>query len=358
MLKVMRPRYYAVSTLTSTRSVRGTNLLQSYHTTTDSMVLRRGILAMSPPVLFLIFNRPNTTAQVMEAIRIAKPPRLYIAADGPRQRPGEVELCARARQIATNVDWPCELKTLFRDENLGCRLSVSGALDWFFGEEDQGIVLEDDCLPSSTFFPYCGELLERYRSDNRIMCISGNNFQRDRQVTQYSYYFSRYMHCWGWASWRRAWELYDAEMHSWLECRRSGLLRAWGQSDDGFVEYWTAIFDSVAQGKVDTWDYQWTLTCWLNNGLTCIPNVNLVSNIGFGVQSTHTPDANSALANLPTREMEFPIVHPRIIARCVHADSHTHFSMFCPPSSRLARLARKGAGLLSRVRKKPPKRAP
>jgi len=276
----------------------------------------------------------------MEAIRIARPPRLYVAADGPRPQTGDVELCARARQIATNVNWPCELKTLFRDENLGCRLSVSGALDWFFEEEEQGIVLEDDCVPSSTFFPYCRELLERYRNDTRIMCISGNNFQRDHQASQYSYYFSRYMHCWGWASWRRAWKLYDADMHLWPEYRSLNLLRGWGQSEDGFVEYWTNIFDQVAAGAIDTWDYQWTLTCWMNNGLTCLPKVNLVRNIGFGVGATHTHDANSPFARVRAREIEFPLVHPKIISRHVDADSYTHVSVFCPPPpSPLVRLA-------------------
>lgn len=306
---------------------------------------------MSPPVLFLTFNRPDTTAQVMEAIRIARPPRLYIAADGPRDRPGEMELCARTRQIATDINWSCELKTLFREQNLGCRVSVSGALDWFFSEEEDGIILEDDCVPSSSFFPYCRELLERYRSDKRIMCISGNNFQGGHRVTPHSYYFSRYVHCWGWASWRRAWRLYDRDMRLWPECRESSLLRAWGGCNNGFVEYWTNIFDQTARGVIDTWDYQWVLTCWMNNGLTCLPRDNLVTNIGFGVSATHTHDAQGPFANMPACAMEFPLVHPKIVSRDVDADSYEHVGMSSPQSSPVVGLVRRGARLIWRARR-------
>jgi Glycosyl transferase family 2 len=315
---------------------------------------------MSVPVLFLIFNRPNVTAEVFEAIRLAKPARLYIAADGPRDRPGEAELCNKARQIATNIDWDCELKTLFRERNLGCGASVSGALNWFFGDEEEGIILEDDCVPSPAFFPYCAELLAKFRDDERIMCISGANFQGGRRRTAYSYYFSRYMHCWGWACWRRAWQLYDAKMELWQECRSSNLLRAWGQSDDGFVEYWTSVFDRVAEGRIDTWDYQMTLTCWMNSGLTCLPKVNLVRNIGFGAEATHTHDVNAHFADLPAQTMEFPLVHPRIIARDVDADSYTHSIMRVVPAASTfhAQSACSAVGLVLNVIKENMKRLP
>jgi hypothetical protein len=308
---------------------------------------------MNSAILFMIFNRPNETARVMEAIRAAKPSRLYVAADGPRDRLGESDLCIQARRFATNIDWPCELITLFRERNLGCRSSVSAAINWFFDKEEEGIILEDDCLPSPSFFRFCVELLERYRSDERIMCISGSNFQGERRVGQYSYYFSRYMHCWGWASWRRAWELYDVEINSWQECRELGLLRALGECDDGFVEYWTKIMDHVYEDRIDTWDYQWTLTCWMNNGLTCLPSVNLVRNIGFGLEATHTRDATSSFAGLAAQTLGFPLRHPRIIVRDVDADSHTH-SLMCKnamQSTRMMRLAR----LVSKIRRKSPK---
>ena len=165
------------------------------------------------PVLFLIFNRPETTIQVFSAIKKAQPNRLYIAADGPRpEYPDEVNHCKIARTIATNVDWDCEVKTLFRDQNLGCRLAVSQAIDWFFEQEPEGIILEDDCLPNQSFFWFCKELLEKYRNETRIMHIGGTNFQFGKNRTNYSYYFSRYAHIWGWASWRREWKYYDEKL--------------------------------------------------------------------------------------------------------------------------------------------------
>ena len=165
------------------------------------------------PILFLIFNRPETTKKVFSAIKEVQPPRLYIAADGPRsEQPDEADHCELARTIATKVDWDCEVKTLFRDQNLGIRIAVSQAIDWFFEQEPEGIILEDDCLPDQSFFWFCKELLEKYRNDTRIMHIGGTNFQFGKNRTNYSYYFSRYAHIWGWASWRRAWEYYDEKL--------------------------------------------------------------------------------------------------------------------------------------------------
>jgi hypothetical protein len=284
----------------------------------------------APPILFLIFNRPDTTAKVFEAIRQARPPRLYIAADGPRpNRDAEAARCDEARRIAIQVDWPCEVKTLFRDRNLGCRLGPSSAIGWFFEHEEEGIVLEDDCLPSQSFFPYCAELLARYRHDERIMCVSGDNFQSGRAVTPFSYYFSRYSDTWGWASWRRAWELYDGEMTLWPAFRDGGGLKAWSAGDESFEKYWLAIFESISIGALrSAWDYQFLFTCWAHHGLTCIPEKNLVSNIGFSADATHTFDPASCEANLPGLDLSFPLRHPPFITRSVEADLYEHKTLF------------------------------
>ncbi len=279
------------------------------------------MLTLQAPALFLVFNRPDTTARVFEALRAARPASLYVAADGPRpNREGEAARCDDVRRIATQVDWPCEVKTLFRDRNLGCRIGVSTAIDWFFEHEEEGIVLEDDCLPSTSFFPYCAELLARYRHDERVMCVSGDNFQLGREVTQYSYYFSRNIHCWGWATWRRAWKLYDREMTLWPAFRDGGGLKAWSAGDERFEKYWLAVFDSVSKVAIDTWDYQFLFTCWAQHGLACVPQKNLVSNIGFLTGATHTFDPTNPLANLPTQDLSFPLRHPPFINRSVEAD--------------------------------------
>src|SRR5262249_49404554 len=245
------------------------------------------------PVLFLVFNRPETTARVMEAIRAAGPERLYVAADGPQDgKTGEAERCADVRQIATRVDWPCEVRTLFRERNLGCRQAVSNAITWFFEQEQEGVILEDDCLPSQSFFPYCAELLAHFRDDERIMCITGNNFQQDMSGYPYSYYFSKYVHVWGWATWRRAWRSYDDTMKLYPEYIDFNFSKSRSPSSS-FIAYWKGELDKVYRRTLDTWDYVWMFSCWANSGLTCTPRVNLVSNIGFGPDATHCRDNSS-----------------------------------------------------------------
>jgi len=276
---------------------------------------------LQTPVLFLVFNRLDTTKQVFEAIRQAQPPRLYVAADGPRSdRLGEAEKVKLVRDyVMDHVDWECEVKTLFREQNLGCRVAVSSAIDWFFENEEMGIILEDDCLPDPTFFAFCEQLLYYYRDDKRIMVVSGDNFQFGRNRTEYSYYFSRYNHCWGWATWRRAWKYFDFGMRLWVIIRDGDWLKNIFQSPST-RKYWTKIFQSCYDNKVNSWAYRWAFACWIQNGLTIIPNVNLVSNIGFGEDATHTRSNKSPLVNIPLKEMVFPLKHPPFIIRNKQAD--------------------------------------
>lgn len=279
------------------------------------------VCPLETAVLFMVFNRPDTTTQVFEAIRRARPPRLYVAADGPRaDRAGEVVRVESVREIATAVDWPCEVKTLFRNQNLGCKLAVSGAITWFFEHEEEGIILEDDCLPHPDFFNFCETMLDYYRDDERVDVITGNNFQNGHRRGTGTYYFSKYNHCWGWASWRRAWRHYQGDLPFWPDWKHSN---QWKVVCPDNVErrYWEKIFDRVQAGTIDTWDYPWTACVWKHRGLTVTPNVNLVTNIGFGVNSTHTCDPNARQANLPVAE--FPIiVHPRLVVQDKEADAY------------------------------------
>jgi len=277
---------------------------------------------LKAPVAFFVFNRPYTTEKVFEAIRQAKPTKLLVVADGPRaDRPGEVEKCAAARAIIDRVDWDCEVLKNYSDVNQGCKLRVSSGLDWVFDTVEEAIILEDDCLPHSTFFRFCEELLEKYRGDERIVMISGVNFQFGRKRTSYSYYFSRYTHIWGWASWRRAWKYYDVTMKLWPTIKEGGWLQdILGNSQTG--KYWGNIFQSVYDGKINTWDYQWTLACWVQGGLCILPNTNLVSNIGFGHNSTHTT-GESKFSNMQTEPVNYPLVHPPFILRDERADIFT-----------------------------------
>lgn len=295
---------------------------------------------MQSPVLFLVFNRPTPTAKVFEAIRAVRPPRLYVAADGPRaDREGEAVRCAEVRRIATQVDWPCEVRTLFRDENLGCKAAVSSAITWFFEQEAEGVILEDDCVPHPEFFSYCDTLLERYRNDERVWVVTGDNFQQGIRRGDASYYFSKYNHVWGWASWRRAWWHYQGDIPFWPDWRRSA---DWMEHAADPVErrYWTQIFDRIHRNEIDTWDYPWTACIWYHGGLTATPNTNLVMNIGFGPDATHTrsgaEDHEIAVAPLGT------IIHPVSVVRDVDADKYTFDMAF---GGRSLRWPRRGVSL-------------
>ncbi|WEK19180.1 MAG: nucleotide-diphospho-sugar transferase [Candidatus Pedobacter colombiensis] len=255
------------------------------------------------PVLFLIFNRPDTTERVFEQIRIARPAKLYIAADGPRLgKEGEDKLCRDTLSIVDKVDWDCEVRTRFQKSNLGCKNAISSAIDWFFENEEEGIILEDDCLPANSFFYYCDTLLEKYRLDTRIRHIAGCNLHRTETWGTASTYFANQTHVWGWASWRRVWKDYDKELTAYHEDEiRHQLSNIF---NDSFVlDTWVNIFKDVKAGKIDTWDYQLAFINYFNNSLSINPNVNLISNIGFGEAATHTFDPNHTYSNIPLGEI-------------------------------------------------------
>ncbi len=279
---------------------------------------------MKTSVALIIFNRVDTTEKVFEAIRQAQPPKLFIIADGPRQgKSGESEKCAATRAIVDRVDWECEVKTNYSATNLGCKLRPASGIDWVFEQVEEAIILEDDCLPDPTFFAFCDEMLERYREDRRIMAICGNNFQFGRQRTRDSYYFSRYPHCWGWATWRRAWQHFDIDMKLWPTVRDGNWLQDI-LTEGAEIKIWEKIFQSVYDRKIDTaWDYQWTFACWIQSGLAVLPNVNLIRNIGFGANATHTTGGGK-LANMSVEAISQPLHHPLFILRDTEADRYTH----------------------------------
>jgi hypothetical protein len=282
------------------------------------------------PVLLVIFNRPETTRRVFEAIRAAKPEKLYIAADGPRHDvPGDVEKCNDARKIADDVDWPCKVETLFRTENLNCGVSPSTAFTWFFEHEEEGIILEDDCLPSQTFFWFCQELLERYRHDTRVMHIGGNNFLNGWQKdSDYSYYFSRCGHIWGWATWRRAWEKFDFSIKRYRKAKENHFFHYYFL-DRIEKAYRMNKFDKTIKGNgsVDWWDYQWDFARYVNTGLAIVPNKNLVSNLGFGDLATHTTNGKSRQGKLLAEDIEFPLRNPPFMIRDAVSDKKYFYSL-------------------------------
>lgn len=275
---------------------------------------------MDTPVLLIVWRRPDTLTQVISSIRSVAPTRIYVACDGPNvDRKGEVAKVAATRAVIDNeIDWPCNIHRLYSDSNQGCRLGVSRAIDWFFQQVAEGIILEDDCIPHPDFFDYCTTLLARYRNDSRIWSICGSNFQRGNRRGDASYYFSIHGDSWGWATWRRAWEHYSAAEDLWFHFRDSGRLA------DIFPipaerRYWADILDRLfIEQSPNTWDYQWWLSSWMNNGLHAWPNSCLVSNRGFDETGTHTL-CSSEWENLQLEPLG-PLTHPEFVLPCRQAD--------------------------------------
>lgn len=282
---------------------------------------------LTSPIAFIIFNRPDTTEKVFNEIAKAKPPKLLVIADGPRlHRVGELEQCVETRKIIDRVDWNCEVLTNFSDRNLGCKNRVASGLDWVFEQVPEAIILEDDCLPHEDFFRFCDELLKRYREDERVSMIGGDNFQFGRLRGNASYYFSRFNHIWGWASWRRAWSHYDSSAKTWPEFRDGNWL-ATIFKDPAVREFWARTFQTVYDGKIDAWAYQWVLASWTQGMVSVVPTVNLISNIGFGAGATHT-HSDSPYASLPTHSLSFPLTHPGVVLPHEEADNFTARGMF------------------------------
>jgi len=271
---------------------------------------------LKTPVAFIIFNRPDATERVFAEIARAKPPKLLVVADGARNtRYGEAAKVASVRSIIKRIDWPCDVLTNFSDDNLGCKRRVSSGLDWVFEQVEEAIILEDDCLPHPSFFRFCEEMLLYYRYDQRISQICGNNFQFGYKLNSDSYYFSKHSHIWGWASWRDRWKNdYDVEMREWQNIKDAKRVTDLF-SPSMNKRKWTKLFDDIQHGKVDTWDYQLYFSLLFNGRLSIIPNSNLISNIGFGPEATHTI-INGPTANMTVDGINFPITHPKGVYAC------------------------------------------
>jgi hypothetical protein len=263
---------------------------------------------MDTPVALIIFNRPELTKKVFEEIAKAKPRKLFVIADGPRHAGDEPSVLA-AREVVNAVDWECEVFRDYAETNLGCGNRPATGISWVFEHVDRAIILEDDCIPHTDFFPFCSELLDRYADDRRIMQINGNNFQQGKVRGSASYFFSRHSICWGWATWRRAWALYDREMRLWPDLREGPWLEDI-LKDKRAVKFYRGIFERSYRGNVSWWDFQWTFACWVQHGLVISPNTTLVSNEGFGEKATHTRNTADPWANLQTASLRFPLRHP------------------------------------------------
>jgi len=279
------------------------------------------------PILFLIYNRPDLTKQVFEKIREVKPLHLYVAADGPRaDKSGDNELYRRTREVVSLIDWECDVKFLFRDENLGCGRAVSEAITWFFEHVEEGVILEDDCLPSITFFKYCEVLLKIYRYNNNIMHIGGTNFQTGFKRGNADYYFSKIPHVWGWATWKNSWlnYIYSLERYS-IEEINEVVIR--NTPNKIICDYWLNVFKSIATNAIDTWDYQWQFAIWKNDAISITPQKNLISNIGFSNDATHTHDPLSPASQNEVFNFEIKYLLSKVVVN-IKADLYTYKKIY------------------------------
>ena len=275
------------------------------------------------PIVYVIFNRPNLTKITFAQIQALRPKYLYVVADGPRlEKSSDQAKCLSARKIVKEIDWDCEVTYDFSEENLGCKKRVSSGITNAFKVFSEAIILEDDCLPHPGFFQFCKEMLDTYRQNNKIMHISGNYFHGTRKFNEHDYYFSQYPHVWGWATWKRAWKKYDPAMKVWPEFNRAQGLKKLNLPKN-VRKCFKNRFDAVYNNIINTWDYQWVFQLFLNQGLSINPKVNLISNIGFGKNSTHTNSSLSPFANMQTSALSFPLKHPEQIALCREADNQT-----------------------------------
>ena len=294
---------------------------------------------MRSPILLLVFNRPDTTRQVFEEIRRAQPSKLYIAADGPRRdRASDVERCAEVIRIFELIDWPCAIKTLYREDNLGCKKAVSSAIDWFFEQEEEGIILEDDCLPSMSFFSYCDELLEKYRFDERVFIVSGYNRQNTWKTDKADYFFSNLGGIWGWGTWKRAWQHFDPDMNDLKDFTDQKMFDYLLGKEVGKMR--ASALLNVKIKHVDSWAFPWGFSRHLNSGMACVPSKNLVKNIGFGDDASNT---FSALDSVSLHDMDFPLKPNNFVVADKDYDR-----LFISPSSYIRRIADKLSNLFSK----------
>jgi hypothetical protein len=291
---------------------------------------------ISSPIAYIVFNRPRHTRKTFAAIREQMPSQLFVIADGPREGyPEDVERCREVREIVGAIDWPCTVHRNYSDVNLGCKRRVSSGLDWVFSQVDRAIILEDDCVASREFFFFCDTLLEFYRNNEKVWVVNGNSYQPQYQRGDGSYYFSKYPDAWGWATWRRAWQHYQGDLPFLEEWKRSP---EWRKCFPVRAEqrYWDRKFKLVQQGKIDTWDYPWIACAMYGGGLAATPNANLVKNIGFDAEGTHTTGLDDGFTYNITPFGS--IVHPSVIKADVQADEFCRQQFFVSQDSLWQRL--------------------
>lgn len=312
---------------------------------------------MSPlnvPVLLITYKRLETTQRVLDSIAKVAPAKLYIASNAPNPLLPDDE--AKVKEVRDffekRIDWPCRIIKLYRTEHVNAKESISSAITWFFDNEPEGIILEDDCVVDASFYFFAQECLAKYRHRPEVFQISASNFQKGCKRGDASYYFSRYNHIWGWAGWRRSWRHYASFSNAVTkETHKASVYRLFSRKQDR--TYWMAMYNYISTGNIDTWDYQWMFCAWAQGGHAIIPSVNLVENIGFGKEATNTLNPTKDVLSLRAHSLPFPVLHPAKIQYDDEADDFTSDNFFfISRSYRFHHLKVRIAALLSQTTKK------
>ena len=287
------------------------------------------------PVVIVVFNRPDVTSKLLTCLEKIQPTELYVISDSARNHiENEAEKVRKVRSLVDNISWRCSVHRNYATENMGCMRRVSSGLDWVFSNVDCAIVLEDDCIPADDFFYFAAEMLDKYKDDKRVMSISGTRLYPEQASVGTSYTFSKYSICWGWATWSRAWNLYDGSLEGYKTIKDSDYLNFYLNSYRASI-YWKFILDKVYLGKINSWAYRWMFSHWVNNGLSIVPSKNLVTNIGVGSDATHTQDENVFLCR-SSYSLERPFKGPDTVFCDVKMDSWIEDNFYS--KSLLARL--------------------
>lgn len=283
---------------------------------------------MQIPILLLVYNRYEGTEKLIKILNKIKPKKIYIAADGPKlNNIIDIANCSRVRKLFDKINWRCKIYKKYNNYNLGCKESITRSLNWFFSKVKEGIVLEDDCLPNKSFFRFCNVMLKKYRYNNKIFCISGSNYSKNTKIKS-SYYFSKYPHCWGWASWRRAWKYNETNISFWPKYKKTDI---WKKLHTNYIEkiYWEKIFNTTYNNNFNSWAYPWTLSVWKKNGLTIIPKKNFITNIGIGknTENSFFRNSNDVYKSHSIKKIN---KHPRIISVAEKNDLEVFYSHYKP----------------------------
>lgn len=282
---------------------------------------------MNTPLLILVYNRPLETKILINALRKIKPKKIFISSDGPTNNPLDIKKNNDVKTILKEINWTQNIQFNYLEKNYGCKESVSKAINWFFNNVKMGIILEDDCIPNKDFFSFTERMLKKYRNNKNIYAVSGNNFLKNKIKINETYYFSKYIHCWGWATWSRAWKDYNKDLIGWNNFKNS---RSWKNRFNIKYEkrYWEKIFNLCYKKKIDSWAYPWLYSMWNKNGLCILPQVNLVKNIGFSINASHT--FSHKKFNYPAKKLKEKITNPKIIKINTSADKYVFNHFFCP----------------------------